>query len=231
VSGVGARGAVTSREVILSRIRSALADVPATEPTEWERASDPDPATAYALGGKRARGELVALFAERCGDYRATVTRCAEDDDAIAGAVADACGRHRAHAVVAPPGFSRAWVPPGLEVRIDDPPLELTALDTVDGVITGCALAIAVTGTIALDAGPSQGRRALTLVPDLHVCVVRAEQIVFGVVEAVAALGAVVRHARAPLTLISGPSATSDIELQRVEGVHGPRRLEVVVAG
>jgi L-lactate dehydrogenase complex protein LldG len=222
---------VTSREVILSRIRSALADVPAAEPAAWERGSDSDPAAAYALGGERDRGELVELFAERCGDYRATVTRCEEDDDSIAGAVADACGRHRAQAIVAPPGLARAWLPPGLEVRIDDPPLELAALDAVDGVITGCALAIAVTGTIALDAGPSQGRRALTLVPDLHVCVVRAVQILFGVVEALAALREAVRSARAPLTLISGPSATSDIELQRVEGVHGPRRLEVVVAG
>ena len=104
----------------------------------------------------------------------------------------------------------------------------------MDGVITGCGLAIAVTGTIALHPGPAhpgQGRRALTLVPDLHVCVVRGEQVVYGVVDAVQALGAAVRRSGRPLTLISGPSATSDIELERVEGVHGPRRLEVVLAG
>lgn len=227
---------MSSRELILGRIRRALADVPADEPAAWTRTDDRDRAAAYALGGERDRETVLSLFAERCGDYRATVTRCGEDAASIAAAVGEACARQGARAVVVPPDLPHAWLPSaGLEVRSDgSPPLSLTDLDAVDGVITGCALAIAVTGTIALQpdpANPGQGRRALSLVPDLHVCVVRREQVVYSVVNAVQALGGAVRRTGAPVTLISGPSATSDIELERVEGVHGPRRLEVVLAG
>jgi L-lactate dehydrogenase complex protein LldG len=113
--------------------------------------------------------------------------------------------------------------------RADEPPLTLEQLEHCDGVLTGCALAIALTGTIVLDAGAAQGRRALSLVPDLLICVVRAEQIVGSVPQAFDRLGGAIRQGR-PVTFISGPSATSDIELERVEGVHGPRRLEVVLA-
>jgi L-lactate dehydrogenase complex protein LldG len=223
---------VSSRELILGRIRSALADVPADDAAAWTRTGELDPAAAYALGAEGDREALLSLFAQRCGDYRATVTRCADEPESIATAVGAACARQAARAVVIPSDLPRGWLPIGLEARADDsPPLPLPELDGIDGVLTGCALAIAVTGTIALDSGPGQGRRALTLVPDLHVCVVRGEQVVYGVVNAVAALGAAVRRSGAPLTLISGPSATSDIELERVEGVHGPRRLEVVLAG
>jgi L-lactate dehydrogenase complex protein LldG len=222
---------LSARELVLGRIRAALADVPAAEAPTWERGSEPDPAAAYRLRGEHDDRDLVGLFAERCGEYQARVTRCAGDDAAIERAVAEACLRHSATAVVVAAGLTSAWVPDSLDVKVDEPPLSLAELDAADGVITGCELAIALTGTIALSGGPGQGRRALSLVPDLHVCVVRAEQIVSGVVEAVDALGAAVRDSRAPLTLVSGPSATSDIELERVEGVHGPRRLEVVIAG
>jgi L-lactate dehydrogenase complex protein LldG len=147
-----------------------------------------------------AVADPVALFCERVGDYRATVYR---DLDVLR----ELCGGR----VVRAPGID--W----------DAPTDLADADTA---LTGCALAIAETGTIVLDGGPESGRRALTLVPDHHVCIVRAEQVVGSVPEAIERL-----RPDAPITFVSGPSATSDIELQRVEGVHGPRRLDVVVVG
>jgi L-lactate dehydrogenase complex protein LldG len=127
--------------------------------------------------------------------------------------------------MVTPTGIPGAWLAgASVEVVVDVPPLTHAELDAVDGVITGCAVAIAETGTIVLDGGPDQGRRAISLLPDLHVCVVQASQIVGSVPEALERL-----DPRRPQTWISGPSATSDIELQRVEGVHGPRNLQVVV--
>jgi L-lactate dehydrogenase complex protein LldG len=142
--------------------------------------------------------------------------------------VSEILARHDARRVAVPGDLPAAWRPSGVEL-VDDP-ATAAQLDDLDGVITGSALAIAETGTIALDAGAGQGARALTLVPDLHICVVDSERIVGTVPEAVELLGRSVAERRAPLTLISGPSATSDIELSRVEGVHGPRRLEIVIA-
>jgi L-lactate dehydrogenase complex protein LldG len=222
---------LSARGEILARIRTATADVPRDEPTAWDPALDGDSAAAYIRTDRRNSEEAARLFAERCSDYRANVVRCADNDKAIAVAVSEACRRHRAGSLVLPAGLPRAWVPRALTIRLDEPPLSYAELDATDGVLTACAHAIALTGTIVLDAGLGQGRRALTLISDLHICVVRAAQIFTGVPESVAALATTVRASRSPVTLISGPSATSDIELQRVEGVHGPRRLEVVLAG
>lgn len=173
----------------------------------------------YRLEGATDQ-DCADRFAERVADYRAEIHRLAEDD--IPAAIANVTGERR---LVVPDGLPDEWTR-GLATIRDDPPLTTAQLDSVDGVLTTCALAIAETGTIVLDAGPGQGRRALTLVPDLHVCVVRREQVVSQVPDAIARLD----PAR-PLTWISGPSATSDIELNRVEGVHGPRNLVVLLIG
>jgi L-lactate dehydrogenase complex protein LldG len=168
--------------------------------------------------------QLLDLFVERVEDYKATVIRT--DSDGVAAAVATCLGD--VSRVVVPPGFNSSWVPGGFDVVSDEPALSSAILDKVDAVLTTAAVGIAVTGTIILDHTQGQGRRALTLVPDLHVCVVTADQVVPDVPEAVGRLAASVANRR-PLTWISGGSATSDIELQRVEGVHGPRTLRVVL--
>jgi L-lactate dehydrogenase complex protein LldG len=201
-----------ARDEILALVRAALANRPQLQA----------PDRNYR---RTAAGDLVELFAERAGEYRAQVHRCSHGD--LASVIGEILARHGAQRVAVPADLPAAWRPSGVDL-LDDP-ADAAELDGVDGVITGSALAIAETGTIALDASAGQGRRALTLVPDLHVCIVEAERIVGTVPEAVELLGGSVVERRAPLTLISGPSATSDIELSRVEGVHGPRRLEIVI--
>ncbi|WP_182908676.1 lactate utilization protein C [Microbispora sp. H13382] len=201
---------MSSRDLILARVRRALAGVPDVEITRAYRGPSPAPGD-------------IRLFEERVRDYRAVVH--VVDEAGTAGQVARSLAGRGARRVVVPGGFPPRWLAAeGAEAVADDPPLSAADLDAVDGVLTTCAVAIAETGTIVLDAGPGQGRRALTLVPDYHLCVVRAAQIVAAVPDAVARLD----PAR-PLTWISGPSATSDIELNRVEGVHGPRTLEVLI--
>jgi len=163
---------------------------------------------------------LLDLFEERLREYQAGVHRCTAEE--LASVVADVLRRVAPSGPLAvPPGLPREWLG-AREVLADEASTD--ALDAAVGAVTTCVVAVAETGTIVLDAGPGQGRRALSLVPDLHVCVVRAEQVVQTVPEAVRLL-----DPRRPLTWISGPSATSDIELSRVEGVHGPRTLEVIV--
>lgn len=196
-----------ARTEVLGRIRTALG--PATAAIEVPREYDREP-----LSGS---GD-VDRFAETVADYRAQVHRV--DPSQVAATIAALIG---AGTAVAPADLPRGWVA-GIRAVVDDPPVGLDVLDGADAVVTGCALGIAATGTIVLDAGAAQGRRALTLVPDHHVCVIRADQIVDTVPQAFAAL-----DPSRPLTFISGPSATSDIELQRVEGVHGPRILDVVI--
>jgi L-lactate dehydrogenase complex protein LldG len=192
---------MSARDEILRRVRSALSGVsPAEDLPPAPRAPD--------------RGDLVALFDERVADYRAVVTRCAAVDLEVT--VAEALSG------------ARAVVPPGLDLDVPgstvDDGLSAAELDAIDAVVTRARVGIAETGTIVLDHAPDQGRRAISLVPDLHVCIVDASQVVADVPDAIELLD----PAR-PLTWISGPSATSDIELDRVEGVHGPRTLHVVL--
>jgi L-lactate dehydrogenase complex protein LldG len=177
-----------------------------------------------AGSGPAASENELELLVERLVDYKAKVRR--SSFSGVAEAVAEALAERGASRVLVPAGLPDEWlamVSTEGFVR-DDPPLEARALDATDGVITGCAVAIMTTGTIVLDAGPGQGRRALSLVPDYHLCVVTADRVVDGVPAAVGRL-----DPRRPQTWISGPSATSDIEFNRVEGVHGPRNLEVIV--
>jgi L-lactate dehydrogenase complex protein LldG len=226
---------VTAREEVLARIRAALADGPASDPAA--RASghaDPaalangpagDPAVPRAYLRSHADGDLTDLFAERVADYRAVVSRVTVAG--VPAAIASAATALGLAEVIAAPGLPPSWLPDVAGVRwlADDPPLTVEALDRCGAAVTTAALGIAVTGTIVLDARAGQGRRALTLVPDVHLCVLRADQIVADVPDALARL-----DPHRPLTFISGPSATSDIELERVEGVHGPRTLHVIIA-
>lgn len=213
-----------ARAEVLARIRTALAGVPSDEPDHWPGPGPPGSPDAYELGPADGAPPAVERFAERVADYRADVVRCAAADVGVV--VADVLRRHEATTMAVAAGVSAAWRTAAVAWR-EDPPTA-AALDAVDGVLSAAALAIAETGTLVLDHGPDQGRRALTLVPDLHVCVIAGTQVVATVPEAVRRLRPRAA-AGAPITLVSGPSATSDIELVRVEGVHGPRRLVVVL--
>ena len=207
-----------AREEVLARVRRALASVPENETPE-------DVAVPRAYLEHEPAGTVERLV-ERVADYGADVRTVAASE--LAGAIADALRAHGVDRVVVPADLPRDWLSDDLEV-VTDTGLDVEELDAIGATVTGCALAIAETGTLVLDAGPRQGRRALTLVPDVHVCVVETDQVVDGVPAALRRLADGLRTTRRPLTLISGPSATSDIELSRVEGVHGPRRLTLLV--
>lgn len=204
---------VDARAAVLGRIRAALADRPApvSVPRDYARTRD--------------LGDVLTLLEKQVADYRAVVRRVAEAD--LPSSIAEALAARGARVMVAPADLPSWWRVGEVVWSLDavSNPLPVSALDRADGVLTGCAVAIAQTGTIVLDAGVAQGRRALTLLPDYHLCVVHANQVVGTVPEALSRL-----DATRPLTFISGPSATSDIELDRVEGVHGPRNLEVLIA-
>ena len=214
---------MSAREEILGRVRAALVDVSVTDPAT-------DVPLDWEYGKPTAMPDVLARFVEMCEDYKATVARC--DEGSLAGRVAGLLGEAGVRSVVLPPGVEQPWrqaiEAAGIAVHDDEPQLSRAELDAIDGVVTAAAVGIAETGTIVLDHASDQGRRALTLVPDAHLVVVRAAQVVSDVPEAVARLADAVTEG-APLTWISGPSATSDIELSRVEGVHGPRTLLVVL--
>ncbi|MFJ6838308.1 lactate utilization protein C [Streptomyces sp. NPDC091209] len=212
---------MSSRDLILGRVRRALTDVPQDDDTPYEQAFGRSYLREH---GARSVAETVDLLAENLADYRALVHRCAVGD--LATTIARLLADRGATSVVVPAGLDEAWLAESDVTRVADlaagTPHEL---DTVDSVVTACAVTVAETGTIVLDGGPDQGRRRITLVPDHHICVVRVPgQVVASVPQAMERL-----DAARPLTWISGPSATSDIELDRVEGVHGPRTLEVVL--
>jgi L-lactate dehydrogenase complex protein LldG len=201
-----------AREEILTRLRTALGPGPSAPPVPRD----------YRVDANLDAAEALVMFVDRLVDYKAEVTRCRPGEVAASAGLALAGVRR----LVAPADVPLDWLSAYPETVIKDgpQPLSVADLDGAGAVLTGCAVAIAETGTIVLDGGAAQGRRALTLVPDYHVCVVRSDQIVGGVPAAVRRLAPT-----GPLTFISGPSATSDIELNRVEGVHGPRRLHVII--
>jgi L-lactate dehydrogenase complex protein LldG len=213
---------VNAREEVLARIAAAHSAAPPPDlpyediVREYRTTSDSSAA-------------LTELLIDRLVDYRALVRQCSGDD--LAATIANALADRGAHTVVVPSGLDSSWTAGFSGSVLTDGLLAdyqrtVSELDSVDGVITSCAVAIAETGTLILDGSPGQGRRILTLIPDYHLCVVFPRQIVADVPQALARLAAT-----RPLTMISGPSATSDIELNRVEGVHGPRTLEVIIVG
>ncbi|QAY70236.1 LutC/YkgG family protein [Xylanimonas protaetiae] len=213
-----------ARSDVLARVRVALGETPADVAVPRE----------YRVAGAHAPGSAAALdlLVDRLVDYKAHVVRvaAAQAPEAV-GEILGALGTGRRPRVVVPDGLDAAWLV-GVDADLlpdsRTAPLSHLELDAVDAVVTAARIAVADTGTIVLDGEPDQGRRAISLLPDVHVCVVRAEQVVQTVPEAVRVLA---EHAERPQTWISGPSATSDIELDRVEGVHGPRTLHVLLVG
>lgn len=209
-----------ARNAVLARIGAALDQNGARPPVAEV------PRAFRRVGGLDAAAR-TELFAERVAHYKVAVTRCAPDAVAAAcGGILAARGLRR---MVVPPGFPADRVPATIEA-VPDHGLANGEIAAADGALTLCRVAIAETGTIVLDHDETQGRRVVTLLPDYHLCIVDADRIVEVVPEAVALLDPSVKAGR-PLTFISGPSATSDIELNRVEGVHGPRTLDVLIVG
>lgn len=209
------------RDVVLGRIRAALKDVPPTEKPE-----DVVIDRGYMHVDDAPDKDRLELFIDRVRDYKAKVKVVRAEG--LEAAIAESCATRSVKRLVVPADLPEGWAPPGVSL-VREPGLTNEQLDQTDGVLTACAIGIAQTGTIVLDSGPGQGRRAITLVPDYHLCVIHQDQVVGLVPEAVVKLGAAAAEPARPITFISGPSATSDIELNRVEGVHGPRTLEVIV--
>ena len=214
-------GDMRARDEILARVRAATADI-------GSMVGDRPPVTTWDDVGSDA-DRTLDLFAETVADYRADVVRV--DPAQVGTAVTEALLRHGCRGAVVPADLPEDWVAAVTaagDLHVDDGRLAADDLDRIDAVVTGAALGVATTGTIILDHRSGQGRRTITLVPDTHVCVIRADQVVHDVPEAIHRMRPGSDDVP-PLTWISGPSATSDIELERVEGVHGPRTLVVVL--
>ncbi len=213
-----------AREEILKRVRQATADLPPASPEQ-------DSPIDWSYGQPTALDDVVDTFEENILDYKAGFVRTPAAG--VAAAIVEQLQSRQVGSVVVPSGLDQTWVSAiataGIEVITDHDSLTAAELDQIDAVVTAATVAMAETGTICLDHGPDQGRRMISLVPDVHVCVVRADQVVSDVPEGMVRLDPAIR-ARRPITWISGGSATSDIELSRVEGVHGPRMLHVVLA-
>ena len=204
-----------AKDEVLARIRSALGGRAAPI-----RSSGP---REYRVAGVLSFSERIELFIDRLHDYDAVVHRAGRHE--IAAAIAGALEARAKRGLLVPLGIRSEWLPPGFLFQRDTE-LSYDEIDGSEGVLTGCAGAIALTGTIVLRHSESEGRRALTLIPDYHLCVVYEQQVVETVPEAIEQMSA---YARSPITTVSGPSATSDIEMTRVKGVHGPRTLEVIL--
>ena len=214
---------MSAREEILRRVRTATADVNVSDPAL-------DVPVHWSYGQPLPTPDVLADLVEKVEDYKATVVRVSDAE--VGAAIVSALRGLDAESVVLPDGLPADWadavIDGGLAVHRDDPELSHAELNVINAVVTTSAVAMADSGTIALDHGPGQGRRVLTLLPDRHICVVRADQVVSDVPEGIARLAPALR-ARRPVTWLSGGSATSDIELSRVEGVHGPRKLWVIL--
>lgn len=212
--------ATDARSAILSAIRSANGRATDLPHAELDYAQIP---RTYTQHSSLSRDEALALLTERLIDYDANVIPCMADE--VPSAIRNALQHHNAHRVLIPPALPTHLLPDGFEITPDHD-LSPAELDRFDAAVTLGALAIAETGTIILEGVAGQGRRAVTLVPDVHVCVLNAENIVTTVPEAFANLASA---ATLPLTFFSGPSATADIEMTRIKGVHGPRHLHILL--
>jgi L-lactate dehydrogenase complex protein LldG len=208
-----------ANDEILARIRGALGGTTAPPAVREQVPKE------YRYHGTLAPAERIELFIDRLHDYDAIVYRAAQHE--IAGVIAGILQARGKSGLLVPLGIPNAWLPAGFLFKRDTG-LSYDEIDKSEGVLTGCAAAIALTGTMVLRHSEAEGRRALTLVPDYHLCVVCEQQIVETVPEGIAQMSA---YAPAPITTISGPSATSDIEMTRIKGVHGPRTLEVILVG
>lgn len=213
---------MSAKDEILTRIGRAIVDTGPRMPED--RAREYDALTRmYRTSGMLQESARLDLFEDRLHDYNAVVYRCVSAE--IAATIAKALTAREKQGLVIPADLPAAWLPGGFRF-VRDEGLSYDELDRAQGVLTGCAVAVAFSGTIILKHGSGEARRALTLVPDYHLCVVRADQVVETLPEGIRRVN---QFRTSPLTTISGPSATSDIEMTRVKGVHGPRTLDVVL--